>query len=78
MDVANLLSLGVRHIEVECRCGRVVLVDVSGMAPGLVLVDLEKKLRCSACGQRPVRSTINWLEYRPTSMSDDMLSRVPG
>jgi hypothetical protein len=64
MTLANMRSLGVRSLDVECTCGHRVVVDVSGMEGTVEVPAMRGRLRCSSCGRRPYMVRPNWLEMR--------------
>jgi DNA-directed RNA polymerase subunit RPC12/RpoP len=44
-------------IAVEClHCGRASVLRAEALSPGLPLVHLTKRLRCSECGSRAVKA----------------------
>jgi hypothetical protein len=64
MDLANMRSLGVRSIFAMCECGRRADVDVSALPDALEVPALARRLRCSACGARPIDVRPDWREHR--------------
>ena len=68
MDLANMRSLGVRAVAVECGCGRRESVDMSGL-PGMIEIpSLKRRLRCVACGARPSDFRPDWSQHRASGM----------
>ncbi|WP_424360990.1 hypothetical protein [Methylocystis parvus] len=68
MDLANLRSLGMRSIAAECACGRRASVDVSTLPGSIEIPSLRRRLRCAACGARPVDVRPDWSEHRAAGM----------
>lgn len=68
MDLANMRSLGVSAVAVECGCGRRESVDVSGLPGEVEVPSLRRRLRCSACGARPSDVRPDWSQYRAPGM----------
>lgn len=61
-------SLGVRSVAIECACGRRMSIDVSGLSGEIVVLALRGKLRCAACGARPLDVRPDWSEHRASGM----------
>jgi hypothetical protein len=64
MTLANMRSLGVGSLDVECACGHRLIVDVSGIDGSVEVPAMKGRLRCSSCGRRPYMVRPNWLEMR--------------
>lgn len=62
--LANMRSLGVQAVAVTCDCGHHSLVDVSALPGSMTVPLVQERLRCTSCGQRPIDTRPNWLEYR--------------
>jgi hypothetical protein len=62
MTLANMRGLGVRSVDVTCGCGRESIVDVSAVDGAVEVPGLKHRMRCSACGRRPIFVRPNWLE----------------
>jgi hypothetical protein len=77
MDIANLLSLGVRHVIAHCVCGREIRLDVSKMDGAIEVPALKGKLRCSECGERPAWVRPDWTDNRERGVCNNMLSQLP-
>lgn len=65
MDLANMRSLGVREVFLDCSCGRSVSVVVDQLSDGTAVPAIKSLFRCSACGARPAISRPDWKNYRP-------------
>lgn len=63
MDLANMSSLGVTAVAVECACGRRESVDISVLSDVVGVPALKRRLRCTACGARP-----DWAQYPASGM----------
>jgi len=64
MTIGNMRSHGVKSIEVTCGCGHNALVDASQLDDLTELPFLRTRMRCSACGSRPIDVRPNWREHR--------------
>ena len=64
MDLANMRTLGVRSIAAWCACGHHGRADVSALPDDLPVPAARHRLRCTACGERPMDVRPDWLEYR--------------
>jgi hypothetical protein len=70
MTLANMRSLGVRSLDVECACGKRSIVDVSELDGAIEVPAMSARLRCSSCGRRPYMVRPNWLEMRAPGMGN--------
>lgn len=65
MDLANMRSLGVHEVYLDCECGHTASVNVDGLPDAVYVPDVRLRGRCSECGRRPRMSRPNWKDYRP-------------
>ena len=65
MDLANLRSLGVRAVFVDCACGHSASVVVDHLADDVFVPDVARRYKCSKCGARPTISRPDWRTYKP-------------
>jgi hypothetical protein len=54
MTLGNMRSLGLKSVAVTCSCGRESIIDVSAMDGNFEVPALRNRMRCSACGGRPM------------------------
>ncbi len=78
MTLANMRSLGVRSLDVECTCGHRVVVDVSDIDGAVEVPAMGGRLRCSTCGCRPYLVRPNWMEMRAPGMGAGRLGSADG
>lgn len=61
MTLANMRLNGVRAVIATCEaCGREADVNVDGPAETIVVPDVGRRLRCSACGGKTIRTRPAW------------------
>lgn len=65
MDLANMRSLGVRDVYLDCECGHSASVNVDVLDDSVYVPDVRLRSRCSVCGKRPQISRPDWKNYRP-------------
>lgn len=68
MTLANMRELGVASVDAVCSCGRATIIDVSKLPETVEVPSLRLRMRCSACGRRPMHVRPNWLELRAPGM----------
>jgi hypothetical protein len=68
MDLANMRSLGICAVAVECDCGRRESVDMSGLPGSIEVPALKRRLRCLICGARPSDVRPDWSQHRASGM----------
>lgn len=64
VTVASHLVSGLRLVEVWCNpCSQHVEVETDAMPPGLAIVDIALRFRCSACGGKQLTSRMSIPEF---------------
>lgn len=65
MTLANMRSLGVRDVYLDCACGRTVSVVVDHLPDDFGVPAIRSLYRCRECGKRPQMSRPDWKNYKP-------------
>jgi rRNA maturation protein Nop10 len=61
MTLANMRLNGVRAVIATCEaCGREAHVDVDALVATIVVPDVGRRLRCSQCGGKTIRTQPAW------------------
>jgi hypothetical protein len=66
MTLGNMRRHGMTRLDVSCHgpdCWHRALVDVSTYADDVIVAELGRRFRCSACGSRNIDARPDWVQY---------------
>lgn len=64
MTLKNMRSLGMQSIMALCGCGHGAATDVSALTGDTPVPSIKFRMRCSACGSRPIDVRPDWRKYK--------------
>jgi hypothetical protein len=61
MTLANMRQNGVRAVIARCEaCGHAVDVNVDALAETVIVPEVGRRLRCTACGGKQINTRPGW------------------